>query len=103
MKQEADIADRQFRDLADFFVTEVTLKFEVHDFTLILRQGLNQPKDLSDGFLLFEIGIDTDLGVFKRGHASLPFSRIEGEIAANREEPLDQVSFDLCLGFAAQS
>jgi hypothetical protein len=102
MKQEADIADRELRDLADFFVTEVALKFEVHDFTLILRQGFDESKNLTYRFALFELGINADIGLFEWSHPRLPFAHIEGEVPADGEKPLDEVPVDFRSLFPAQ-
>ena len=53
------------------------------------------PEDFAYGFFPFKIRIDANVGIEERGHASLPFTRIEGEVAANGKKPLGNVPVDL--------
>lgn len=102
MNQQTDVAHRQLRDLADFLVTEIALKLQIDHFALVLRQAFNHPEDFADGFPLFEIRIDADFGVFEWSHAGLPFARVKGEISANSEKPLGNVTGKFRRFFAAQ-
>jgi hypothetical protein len=102
MNQQTDVPDRKFCDFGDFLIAEIALKLQNHHFALVLRQPFQHAEDLAGGFPLFEMGIDADFGIFEGSHAGLLFARVEGEIAANREEPLSDVTTDLHPVFAAQ-
>jgi hypothetical protein len=69
---------------------------------LILRQSLDDAEYLAHRLLLFEIGCDVNLRFTQGCHSSLLLSCIEGQIAANRVEPLRQVSVQVRGFFPAQ-
>ena len=106
MKQEPDIADGEFRDFADLLITQVALELQVDDLPLILWQVFKQLEDLAYCFALFEAvmngGIDTGLNLFEWSHATLLFARVEGQIAADREQPLSEVIADARRLFPAE-
>ena len=85
MKKEANVADGERGDLADFLVTEVALELQINHFPLVLGQFFQQAKNLANRFSSFDVGFDADLYVLKRGQPGLPFPRVEGEVAADRK------------------
>jgi hypothetical protein len=103
MKQQADVADRQFCDFADLLVTEIALKLQVDDFTLVFRQVFDETEDFAGGLFLLEIRIATDFCVLKWRHASLSFPSIEGEVPANGKEPLRHVTAQFGGAFTAEA
>jgi hypothetical protein len=63
----------------------------------------HEPEDFADRFLLFEIGVEADVGIVNWSHASLSLSSVEGEIAADGKKPLRNVSADFFAILAAQA
>src|SRR5437763_1399328 len=98
MNQEADVADGQFRDFANFLVAEVAMKFQIDDLALIFRKGFQDAEHLTHSFAVFErVGrgrrVDPD-SVAEWGHAVLLLSNVECEIATYGEQPLREMAVD---------
>src|SRR6188472_2584149 len=76
MNEKSDVGDRQLGDVADLLVAEIALEFQVDDFALILRQGLNHQENLAHHLFFFETGCDSDLHLSQRGHTRFLSPRI---------------------------
>ena len=106
MKKEANVADGERGDLADFFVTEVALELEVDHFALVCRKLLhgvvNPGERLARVVSFVEVAGDRELLVIYRGQASRLLSRIQRKVPAHREQPRRETSFELRRVFPAQ-
>ena len=107
MKKEANVADGERGDLADFLVTEVALELEVDHFALIgreLLQGVVNPGECLARVVPFvEVAGDRELIlVFDGCHASCLLPRIQREIPAHRKQPRREMSFELRRILSAQ-
>ena len=90
MKKEANVADGERGDVADFLVTEVALELEVNHLALV-------------GWQLLEVAGDRKLLVFDGCHASRLLPRIQRKIPAHREQPRRKMSFEPRRIFPAQA
>ena len=107
MKKESNVADGERGDLADFLVTEVALELEVDHFALVGREllqgGVNPGECLARVVSFVEVAGDRELlFVVDGGQASRFPPRIEREVAAYREQPWSEASFELRRFFPAQ-
>ena len=101
--EEADVADAEGGDAADFLVAESVLKFEADDFLLIFGELFDGADDLAVGFLEFACrrgrGLSTgaifDLKVGQGFHAALLSLHVQCAVAADGEEPLGQAILHL--------
>lgn len=93
MEEKSNVADREFRDFADFLVAQVALELEVYDFTLVARQHLEDFQDPAERLArvvsFVEVACHGDLAVLeaRRPDASGFLSRIEREVPAHGEQP----------------
>ena len=89
MKKEANVADGERGDLADFLVTEVALELEVDHFALVRRKLLhgvvNPGEGLSRVVSFVEVAGDRELLVIDGCQAGRLLARIEREVAAHRK------------------
>jgi hypothetical protein len=106
VKKKSDVTDGESRDRADFLVAQATFEFQMDDFALVGRQGLNRRAHLREGTARvmpgLEIGSDLNVGLFERGQSSGLFPGVEREIASDREEPGRDSSLESMAVFAAQ-
>ena len=108
MKKEANVADGERGDLADFLVTEVALELEVDHFALVgrklLQGGVNPGEGLARVVPFVEVARDRELiVVFYRCHATCLLPRIQREVPAHREQPRREMSFEPHRIFPAQA
>lgn len=108
MKKEANVADGERGNLADFLVTEVALELEVDHFALVgrelLQSAVNPGQRLARVVSFVEVAGDRELlRVFHGGHARRLLSRIQRKVPAHREQPWRETSFQLRRVFPAQT
>ena len=107
MKKEANVADGERGDVADFLVTEVALELEVNHLALVgwqLLQGVANPGECLPRVVPFvEVAGDRKLLVFDGCHASRLLPRIQRKIPAHREQPRRKMSFEPRRIFPAQA
>ena len=106
MKKEANVADGERGDIADFLVTEVALELEVDHFALVRRKLLhgvvNPGERLSRVVSFVEVAGDLELFVVYGCQARRLLPRIQREVPAHREQPRRETSFELRRVFPAQ-
>ena len=106
MKKESNVADGERGDLADFLVTEVALELEVDHFALVRRKllhGVVNPGECLARVVSFvEVAGNRELLVIDGGQAGRLLPRIQRKVAAYREQPGREPSFELPRVFPAQ-
>ena len=107
MKKESNVADGERGNLADFLVTEVALELEVDHFALVgreLRDGVVNPGQRLPRVVPFvEVAGDRELLVIDGRQARRLLPRIQRKVAAHREQPRREMSFEPRRVFPAQT
>lgn len=107
VKEKADVADGQRRDLTDFLVAEVALELQVDDLALVLRKFPEDAPDPRQRLLrvvpLLEVVAHRDVVVVEGGHTHGLSARVLRQVPTDREQPRPETPVELRRIFPAQA